>query len=557
MNEMEIKRIAVLGGGIMGAGIAQACAQAGYDVTIKEVSNELGQKALGGVRSILERRLQRKSIDQAFVEATMSRLSATDDMARAVGDADIVFEAVPEELKLKQQVLVETERLAPRDVIFCSNTSAISIAEIASVAERKANVIGTHFFQPVPVQKLVEVSKTKANSTEVVDRVIGMLRNLDKESIVVNDVPGFVSIRAGAYVNEGIRLLEEGVADAPAIDKIYKGLGHAVGPLQVCDFAGLDTMLHIRDYLYPRYKRPELRAPALLRQKVEKGELGRKSGRGFHDYGEQAAPAPSPGRGRPSALRAAAVLTPRPDPDLARLLKAAGYTVRVCNRKNASDLRSAVTGADIVFEGLSDNVAERKRLLAQVERTCKPEAILAVLTSITKVGDLTSECTRKERVIGVNFLGLVPDGRVVEVIVTGATSKRVQEETCALLHSLYKDTALVKDVPGFVSRRLDLATFREAILLIEDKVADPKDIDRIVVLSLAGELMGPLSQVDMEGLDIVLEDLDYLYKEYKRPEFEAPSLLREMVSQGKLGRKTGKGFFDYVFFKVEDKGSSL
>jgi len=281
----EIKTVGVVGLGLMGAGIAQTVASAGYTTIVTEVSPEFLERGLGRIRSTLERQVQKGRLDAAAMEATMNRLQGTlrwEDFAAC----DLVIEAVIENETEKRQVFATLDRVCPEHTILASNTSSIPIMSMAAATKRPDRVLGMHFFNPVPVMKLVEIVKALTTSPATIDTASAFARSLGKEPIQAPDRPGFiVNMLLVPYLLAAVRMLESGYASKEDIDRgMVLGANHPMGPLTLLDFVGLDTTLYIADIFFNEYKDPAYAAPVLLRQMVRAGYLGRKSGRGFYDY---------------------------------------------------------------------------------------------------------------------------------------------------------------------------------------------------------------------------------------------------------------------------------
>lgn len=283
---MSIKKIAVLGAGQMGNGIAQVCAQAGYDVAMRDIKQEFLDNGMQTIKKNLERGLKKGRITEEEIEEILDSINPVIDLEEAVGDADLVIEAVPEIVKLKLEVWENVESLAKDDAVFASNTSSISITQMGAVTKRPEKFIGMHFFNPVPVMKLIEIIRGAATNDETVEVIETVAAELGKETVLVEEAPGFAVNRLLVpAINEAIFAIQEGIATVEDMDKsIELGLNWPMGPLTLADFVGLDTLLHISDYFVDEFKDSKYRAPPLLRKLVRAGWVGRKAGRGFYDY---------------------------------------------------------------------------------------------------------------------------------------------------------------------------------------------------------------------------------------------------------------------------------
>ncbi len=286
MTVAGIRRVAVLGAGTMGHGIAQVAAQSGYQVTLYDVQGSALQRARQRIEASLEKLLGKGRITEADRSAALERIAETATLSEALREADVVVEATPERMDLKLELFGEIDRLAPAGALLGTNTSSLSVTEIAGATKRPDAVVGLHFFNPVPVMKLLEVVRGLRTSDETTERALAFGRSLGKEPITVRDWPGFATSRLGIVLcAEAVRMVEQGVASVEDIDKAMKlGYRHPMGPLELTDLVGLDVRLAIMEHLH-RELGEQFRPPALLRQMVRAGKLGRKSGQGFYDYG--------------------------------------------------------------------------------------------------------------------------------------------------------------------------------------------------------------------------------------------------------------------------------
>ena len=283
---MSIDRIAVVGGGTMGNGIAHVAAQNGRSVRLLDVSQDVLDSALSTISRNLDRQIKKGALDEAAKASILGRIETGTDMAAGVTDVQLVVEAVPEKLELKRTIFTTLDGCAPAEAILASNTSSISITEIAAFTKRPDKVIGMHFMNPVPVMQLVEVIRGLATSDDTTSAVVQLSTELGKTPVEVNDFPGFVSNRVlMPMINEAVTALMEGVAEPEAIDTVMKlGMNHPMGPLALADLIGLDTCLNILEVLHRELGDDRYRPSPLLRKYVAAGWLGRKSGRGFHSY---------------------------------------------------------------------------------------------------------------------------------------------------------------------------------------------------------------------------------------------------------------------------------
>jgi 3-hydroxybutyryl-CoA dehydrogenase len=281
----EVHAIAVVGAGVMGRGIAQVAAQSGFDTTLVDVSAEILGGALAAIKSSLKKGVEKGKITDDAMIGALSRLDLDDQLERGVASADLVIEAVPERIDLKIATLQRAHAATKAAAIFATNTSSMSITEIAAGSGRPERVVGMHFFNPVPIMRLVEVIRGLESGPDAVETVLAVARAMGKETVEVRESPGFVTSRMNALIgNEAFRMLEEGVASAEEIDRALKlGLNHPMGPFELVDLVGLDTRLSILEYLHGTLGE-RFRPTPLMVQYVKAGRLGRKVGRGVYDY---------------------------------------------------------------------------------------------------------------------------------------------------------------------------------------------------------------------------------------------------------------------------------
>jgi 3-hydroxybutyryl-CoA dehydrogenase len=284
----KIKKVGVLGCGLMGSGIAEVAARSGYETVVREVTGELVEKGIQKIGGSLGKAVERGKLEASARDEAVARLSGTvklEDLA----DCDIVIEAIVENLEEKKRIFSALDEVVKKDALFASNTSSLTMTQIAMFTHRPDQIVGLHFFNPVPVMKLVEVVRTLLTSDESYERAFEFARSLGKEPIAARDNSGFIVNRLLVpYLLDAIRALEEGVGSVEDIDKgMQLGCGYPMGPFTLLDFVGLDTTYYIAGIMFDEYKEKRFAAPPLLKQMVTAGRLGKKSARGFYDYAKK------------------------------------------------------------------------------------------------------------------------------------------------------------------------------------------------------------------------------------------------------------------------------
>jgi 3-hydroxybutyryl-CoA dehydrogenase len=282
---MNIQQVGVVGCGLMGSGIGQVCAQSGYQVVVREANSELLAKGTGRIEKFLQAGVEKGKVTEAQKREALSRIRGTtslDDLAAC----DLVIEAVTENVELKREVFATLDRICKPEALLASNTSSVCIAEMSGVTKRPSQVLGMHFFNPVPLMKLVEVVRALTTSDATVSAGMGFVRSLGKTPILAKDTPGFVvNLLLVPYLLDAVRALERGVASVEDIDQgMVLGCGYPMGPLTLLDFVGIDTTYYIANILFDEFKETRYAAPTLMKRMVLAGHHGRKTGKGFYDY---------------------------------------------------------------------------------------------------------------------------------------------------------------------------------------------------------------------------------------------------------------------------------
>ena len=284
----EIRKVGVLGGGLMGSGIAQVSAMAGFDTVVREVSDAVSEKSKASIQKVLAKGIEKGKVTEKQRDDALSRLSFTTDLAK-LADCDIIIEAVVEDLEMKNAMWKDLNEVSTADTIFASNTSSLTIAAMAAACGRPEKMLGLHFFNPVPLMKLVEVVRTITTSDDTAEAAFNFAKKLGKEPVRAKDNSGFiVNLLLIPYMIDAINALESNVASVEDIDKAMQlGAGYPMGPFTLLDFVGLDTTYKIAEIMFAEYREKRYAPPPLLKRMVIAGMYGRKSGKGFYDYSQE------------------------------------------------------------------------------------------------------------------------------------------------------------------------------------------------------------------------------------------------------------------------------
>jgi 3-hydroxybutyryl-CoA dehydrogenase len=584
----EIQKVGVVGCGTMGSGICEIVARAGLEVTFMESSEELVKAGNERIRRSLERAVGRGRLDPDEAEAVFGLISSTSDL-NLLSDRDLVIEAVPEHLDLKKEVFTALDEVLPPGSILATNTSSLPVIDMAVATQRPARVIGFHFFNPAQVMKLVELVHTVATDRDVIAAATAFAERLGKVPVACRDRAGFIAnLLLFPYLNRAVRMFDEGFAAREDIDAAMQlGCGHPMGPLALLDLIGLDSSYEICEALWRQF-RDDQDAPApLLKQYLVAGYLGRKTGRGFYRYeapessrivdgpAEEVGAEPDEvgvvgivgsgqmaagiaevaargghevvlrGRSEAAVEKAKAGVAESLERAASKGKIDAGEAVSVLDRITTTLEYEDLTEADIVVEAVAEDLAAKELVFRELDGAVKPEAILATTTSSLSVVDLAAETNRPDRVLGLHFFNPAPVMKLVEVIRTVATGSDAERRALAWVRALGKRPVRCRDRAGFVVNYLLFPYLNDAVRMHEEGYGSPADIDTAMKLGCAHP-MGPFELMDVVGLDVTFAILNSLHEEFRERRFAPAPLLGHMVRAGYLGRKTGRGFYEYA-----------
>jgi 3-hydroxybutyryl-CoA dehydrogenase len=539
-----LSRIGVVGLGTMGAGIAEVLARGGYGVVGVEVNDEALQRGRGHLERSTGRAVQRGRLSEDDRDAIIGRI-AFDTSFAALAECDLVIEAVPERLDLKRRVFEELDKVCRADTVLATNTSSLSVTEIAVATNRPEQIVGVHFFNPAPVMKLVEVIHTVLTRSEALAAVQELVTRLGKVAVTVGDRAGFIANRLlFGYLNQAAAMYDSGHATREDIDAAMKATGLPMGPLTLMDLIGLDVSLEVCEAIY-RETRDRRHAPApILRQFVTAGLLGRKTGRGFYTYGEPADVTGNTGKGEadmPSVGVAGS------GPLAVAIIEAsvrAGADVRFVagDEEKARAVRQAVgqavTGGtdlslladrDLVIEAVAEEIAVKQSLLAAVDDVARKGAVLATTESTVPVIELAMATDRPQDVVGLHLPD--PEGELAELVTTVMTDPEIVRRAEGYAARLGKHPVRSADRAGFIVDALRIPYLNDAVRMLESGYADADAIDAAMTYG-CGYPIGPIADLDRIGLDRAVDVLRALYTEYREPAFAPAPLLDKLRTAG-------------------------
>ncbi|HET9142655.1 3-hydroxybutyryl-CoA dehydrogenase [Actinophytocola sp.] len=589
----EFTSVGVVGLGTMGSGIAEVLARAGIDVIGVELDEDGVARGRGHIEHSTYRAVAHGKLDGPGRAALLGRITFSTSLADLAG-VDMVIEAIPEQVERKAAVFRELEQICRPDVILASNTSSLSVTEIGVHTGRPGKVVGVHFFNPAPVLKLVEVVRTVVTEPDVIVDVVNFLHDLGKEPVVIGDRAGFIAnALLFGYLNHAASMYEARYATREDLDAAMRhGCGYPMGPLALLDLIGLDTAYEILETMY-RQSRNRLHAPApILKQMITAGLLGRKTGRGFYTYDAPDSPTVVPDAETPRQTgesgavvreiqRVGVVGTGTMATGIVEVFAKRGMDVvlrartgekadtavaavrRSLDRQVAKGRlsevdRDAVLGriaravefeeladCDLVIEAVAEDLAIKQAVFGALDEVVKPGAILATTTSSLPVISCAAATSRPGDVIGLHFFNPAPVMKLVEVVRTIATAEDVVATAHAICRKVGKHPVHCGDRAGFIVNALLFPYLNDAVKMLEAHYAEADDIDLAMKVG-CGLPMGPFELLDVVGLDVSLAIERTLFNEYRDPGLAPAPLLEHLVTAGRLGRKTGKGFRDYA-----------
>jgi 3-hydroxybutyryl-CoA dehydrogenase len=583
-------KVGVVGLGTMGAGIAEVLARAGLQVVGVESDAAAAQRGQAYLEHSTDRAVAREKLTAEEQTALIGRITVGTDLS-AVADCELVIEAVPERMEAKAALFAQLDALTDPAAILVTNTSALSVTEIAVATGRPSRVVGMHWFNPAPVRGLIEVIRTVVADPAVVEDVVALAEQCGKKPVVAGDRAGFIAnALLFGYLNNALHMYESRYATREDIDAAMRfGCGHPMGPLALLDLIGLDSAYEILDTMY-RQSRDHLHAPApLLKQLVTAGHLGRKTGQGLYTYdgpdsptvvGEAESGAITEGTARPVAS-IGVVGTGTMATGMIEVCARSGYQVvfRARGEDKVAAVRAkiessldkqlqrgrlseeartealaAITGTtelddlrgcDLVIEAVVEELGVKKALFAALDEVCKPGAVLATTTSSLPVIECAQATSRPADVIGMHWFNPATVMKLVEIVPTVTTAPDVVATIRAVCAKTKKVPVVCGDRAGFIVNALLFPYLNDAAKMLEAHYADADDIDTAMTVGCAHP-MGPFALLDVVGLDVSLAIEQVLFDEFREPGLAPAPSLEHLVTAGFLGRKTGRGFRDYA-----------
>jgi 3-hydroxybutyryl-CoA dehydrogenase len=586
----EVGKVGIVGCGTMGSGIAEIVARNGLPVAFVELDEASVERGNARIGSSLERQVSRGRLEADERDAILGRIRGSTDFAD-LADCDLIVEAVPEVLALKQDAFRRIDAAAREDAILATNTSSLPVMDIAVHSRRPNRVLGFHFFNPAPVMKLIELVRTVVTDEAVVDTARRFAETIGKAPVVVGDRRGFIANQLlFPYLNQAVWMVEGGYATKEDVDAAMRfGAGLPMGPIALTDLVGIDTFVGIMEAIHSQFDDTRFAPRPILSQLAAAGFNGRKSGRGFYAYEEPGSSRTLPDDStRPPAdpdsiagWRTIGVLgTGTMASGIVEVCAKAGYqvVVRGRSRDKAEQVAARVArsmqrmvdkgrlseedvvaalqrikptaeldelaDADLVIEAVAEDLKVKRELFAELAPVLKPDAVLSTTTSSLPVIECAMVTDRPDRVIGLHFFNPAAIMKLVEIVTTVRTDDHVTEQCRAFVDRIGKVGVLCGDRAGFIVNTLLFPYLNDAVKMLESHYATAEEIDTAMKLG-CGYPMGPFELMDVVGLDVTLAIIERLREEYRQPSYEPAPLLRHLVSTGFLGRKAGRGFYVY------------
>ncbi len=593
---MKPQKVGVVGLGTMGSNIAIVCARGGKETLVLEANAAALESGMGRIREFLDAGVQKGKTSEAERDAIVGRIQEAHALPDMAG-CDLVIEAITESQAEKNGLLRSLDAILDDDAIIASNTSTLSISNMGAASGRPAKTIGTHFCLPAALNRLVEVAPGLLTSADTRSATVAFLEEIGQTPVEVKDSPGFVlNYFLAAFQNDCIRLVESGYTTPADLDAgVRLGLGYRMGPMRLLDIEGLDIHRTVSLSMYKQLKDPRHIPPPLVDRMIDAGHLGAKAGRGFYAYKSAgvfgvAEPAEDAAQGREGAAGAAIadavrkvgvvgigtmgsgiaqvcissgleVVAVELNPDvlesgLGRIRRNLDGAVKrgkmdesqkqeTLDRLSGSTALADLADCDLIVEAIVENLEAKRALFGRLGEIAKTGAIIASNTSCLSVTAMAAQTKNPERVLGLHFFNPPYAMRLVEVVEAVQTAPDITQFGIAFCRRIGKTPIPVKDRPGFLVNRLVVPYLNHAAQAFDDGLADRESMDKAISMGL-GHPMGPLTLIDLVGVDVQTFVANSMAEELGEARFYAPPILRRMTSAGWLGRKTGRGFYEYA-----------
>ena len=586
----HIENVGVVGCGTMGSGIAEIVARKDIPVVFVEVDEDAVEQGLARIAAALDRQVARETIDAAEKARILGLISGGTDWS-VLADCDLVLEAVPEDLELKQEVFGKLDQIVRPQAILATNTSSLPVMDLAVKASRPNRVLGFHFFNPAPVMALIELVRTVVTDESVMAATSEFAQRIGKTPVVVDDRRGFIANQLlFPYLNQAVSMVEDGYATKEDVDAAMRfGAGLPMGPIALTDLIGMDTFLGIMNAIHAQHGDVRFAPRPILGQLLAAEFVGRKTGQGFYSYAEPgSSKMVTDGAARPAAdpklvadwSTVGVIGTGTMASGIVEVCAKAGFEVVVRGRspekaeavvtkvsrslkrmvdkgrmsqEAADDTLGRITPtasledlapSDVVIEAVAEDLDIKRELFEALAPILKPGAVISTTTSSLPVIECAMVTASPERVVGLHFFNPAAIMKLVEIVTTVRTDPAVVEQARAFVDRVGKVGVLCGDRSGFIVNALLFPYLNDAVKMLESHYATAEEIDTAMKLG-CGYPMGPFQLMDVVGLDITLAIIERLKEEFRQPSFEPAPLLRHLVEVGFLGRKAGRGFYVY------------
>jgi 3-hydroxybutyryl-CoA dehydrogenase len=585
----QFRKVGVVGVGVRGAGIVEVLARSGLDVTGIEQDDASIERASAFIERSLDGAVAAGTLTEDDRRSASERITLTRGLENLT-ECELVIEAVPEQLHRKLEIFSQLDEILGADAVLASNTSTLSVTELAATTRRAGRVLGLRWYSAVPGATLVEITRTVLTDPSVLEEVSAFVEGLGRATVVVGDRPGhIVDSLLFPYLNNAIGMLEANYATREDIDAAMRfGCGYPIGPLALLDLIGLDAAYEILDTLHAQTG-DHLHAPVpLLKQLVTAGMLGVKTGRGFYTYtapgsaeiadvGAQSGPAVELAR---EITRIGVIGTGTMASGIVEVCAKSGYDVifRARSDDKVASVRKKIEGSldkavqrgrlaedarndtlaritgttevsdlancDLVIEAVVEEIGVKRELFAELDRVCKPGAVLATTTSSLPVIECAMATTRPEDVVGMHWFNPAPVMKLVEVVPTTLTAEDVTATIRAVSLKCRKHPVTCGDRAGFIVNALLFPFLNDAVRLFADDYASMDQID-LAMKTSCKHPMGPFELIDVVGMDVTLAIQQTLHRAFREPGLAPAPVLEHLAAAGYLGRKTKRGFRDY------------